>query len=226
MAAATFDLRPIVSKKEWAIQGKLDIGVNCEIVVFFGQNLYFLEIVGQLKPCQEDWVDLSSPGNTSSDAPTISLSHQEEKCEREIGQVEEGRMRRREFFDLSPQSGKLQKSLATTLLVSKLVDAMVGLVLVLVETIAWLVAWRTNQSSPSSVPIFLLLPTPLSSFLWLATRYRTKNPGQVVWIHSLLAIMIILLAGTWILLHCLAPSDKPPLPHNHVKPCSLTNSRQ
>ena len=155
---------------------------------------------------------------TEIDASTISISHQEEKYEREIGQVEEGRKRRREFFDLSPQSRKLQKSLATTLLVSKLVDAMVGLVLVLVETIAWMVAWRTNQSSPSSVPIFLLLPTPISSFLWLATRYRTKNPGQVVfrYVHFLLVTMIILLAGTWLLLHCLAPYDKPTLPHHHV----------
>ena len=217
MAAATFDLRPIVSKKEWAIQGKLDIGVENVFLFYtkyaFPRNCRTVEALpGGLGGSEQPWQHLvrrshtftfspgggsvpycclslvknllvnifEPPGNTSSDAPTLSLSHQEEKCEREIGQVEEGRMRRREFFDLSPQSGKLQKSLATTLLVSKLVDAMVGLVLVLVETIAWMVAWRTNQSSPSSVPIFLLLPTPLSSFLWLATRYRTKNPGQVV----------------------------------------------
>ena len=68
--------------------------------------------------------------------------------------------------------------MATTLLVSKLVDAMVGLVLVLVETTVWLVAWCSNQSPLA--PIFLLLPTPISSFLWLATRSRTKNSDQVI----------------------------------------------
>ena len=168
----------------------------------------FPGLAAQAKPCEEDWVDLSSPGNTSSDAPTLSLSHQVvvvldiltfvkisfiflrplvastlslsnqgEQCEREIGEIEEGRKRKREFFDLSPHPRKLQ-SLATTLLVSKLVDTMVGLVLVFVETTAWLVAWRNNQSP--SAPIFLILPTPISSFLWLATRSRTKNSDQVI----------------------------------------------
>ena len=108
---------------------------------------------------------------------TSCHSHQEEQCEREIGEIEEGGKRKRELFNLSPHPRKL-RSLATTLLVSKLVDAMVGLVLVLVETTAWLVAWSNSQAF-SSTPIFLLLPTPLSSFLWLVARSRTKNPSQV-----------------------------------------------
>ena len=78
---------------------------------------------------------------------------------------------------MSPHPRKLQ-SLATTLLVSKVVDALVGLVLVLVETTAWLVAWRSNKAP--SAPLFLILPTPISSFLWLATRSRTKTPDQVI----------------------------------------------
>ena len=107
---------------------------------------------------------------------TSCHSHQEEQCEREIGEIEEGGKRKRELFNLSPHPRKLRR-LATTLLVSKLVDAMVGLVLVLVETTAWLVAWHSNQSP--SAPIFLILPTPISAFLWLTTRSRTKNSDQV-----------------------------------------------
>ena len=209
MAAATFDLRPAVSKKEWAIEGKLEIVIKLPRVLFLPKH--FLGVAAEPKPCQEDWVELSSPGNTSSDAPTLSLSHQqvysspywyqylinvfetpgnsysnwptlslsrqEEKCERVSGEVEERRRRKKEFFNLSPQPRRLH-SLATTLLVSKLVDTMVGLVLVLVETTVWLVAWCSNQSPLA--PIFLLLPTPISSFLWLATRSRTKNSDQVI----------------------------------------------
>ena len=74
--------------------------------------------------------------------------------------VEEGRRRKKELFGISSQSRNL-RSLATTLLVSKLLNALIGLVLVLVETTAWLVAWHSNQSP--SAPIFLILPTPISS---------------------------------------------------------------
>ena len=91
--------------------------------------------------------------------------------------VEEGRRRKKELFGISSQSRNL-RSLATTLLVSKLLNALIGLVLVLVETTAWLVVWSSSQAF-SSTPIFLLLPTPLSSFLWLVARSRTKNPSQV-----------------------------------------------
>ena len=107
----------------------------------------------------------------------LSHSHEVEQCEREVCEIEEGRKRKREFLNLSPHPRKLQ-SLATTLLVSRVVDAMVGLVLVLVETIAWLVAWRSNQAP--SAPLFLILPTPISSILWLATHSRTKSSDQVI----------------------------------------------
>ena len=126
-------------------------------------------------------------------------------------------MRKRELFNLSPQPRKLQ-SLATTLLVSKVVDAMVGLVLVLVETTAWLVAWRSSHSPLA--PIFLLLPTPLSSFFWLATRSRTKNSGQV-WLKRITFKLCKyangdLLAGTRLLLDHLASTHQPTFSHHHV----------
>ena len=89
MAAATFDLRPVVAKKEWPIQGQLDAGMKQgtfmkpDMKLWMHANrssLHFLGLVGERKPCEEDWVDLSSPGNTSSDAPTLSLSHQQVLC--------------------------------------------------------------------------------------------------------------------------------------------------
>ena len=74
--AATFDLRPVVARKEWTNHTKLDNGSNLWPGFSFDNTCFFLGTTAQPKPCQDDWVEMSSPGNTSSDAPTLSLSHQ------------------------------------------------------------------------------------------------------------------------------------------------------
>ena len=110
-------------------------------------------------------MELSSPGNTSSDAATLSLSHLQQGAETDLAKVEDGG--RRQTYTL--KSRRL-RSLAETMLVSKVAEAMLGLVLVLLETISWLLAWRNNKTT--SAPILLLLPTPISALLWLTTRWR------------------------------------------------------
>ena len=117
-------------------------------------------------------MELSSPGNTSSDAATLSLSHLQQRAETDLAKVEDGG--RRQSYTL--KSRRL-RSLAETMLVSKVAEVMLGLVLVLLETITWLLAWRNNQTT--SAPILLLLPTPISALLWLTTRWRKKNSNQV-----------------------------------------------
>ena len=146
----------------------LAIFVHC----FLLQKLSFQGVGVPAKPCQEDWVELSSPGNTSSDAATLSLSHLQQGAETDLAKVEDGG--RRQTYTL--KSRRL-RSLAETMLVSKVAEAMLGLVLVLLETTTWLLAWRNNKTT--SAPILLLLPTPISALLWLTTRWRKKSPNQV-----------------------------------------------
>ena len=117
-------------------------------------------------------MELSSPGNTSSDAATLSLSQLQQRAETDLAKVEDGG--RRQSYTL--KSRRL-RSLAETMLVSKVAEVMLGLVLVLLETITWLLAWRNNKTT--SAPIILLLPTPISALLWLTTRWRKKNSNQV-----------------------------------------------
>ena len=117
-------------------------------------------------------MELSSPGNTSSDAATLSLSHLQQGAETDLAKVEDGG--RRQTYTL--KSRRL-RSLAETMLVSKVAEAMLGLVLVLLETTTWLLAWRNNKIT--SAPIILFLPTSISALLWLTTRWRKKSPNQV-----------------------------------------------
>ena len=103
------------------------------------------------KPCQEDWVELSSPGNTSSDAATLSLSHLQQRAETDLAKVEDGG--RRQSYTL--KSRRL-RSLAETMLVSKVAEVMLGLVLVTKSVI--------NYKSPEFPKSFLKYQLEISIF--------------------------------------------------------------